>query len=369
LNDDPLAGGNLNAISRAQLTAIVSRMVGEVGRLSQPVATFADVESNAWAEGFIAAASKLAEIPGVSGTFEPAFGSAEELADIARRAIFAAVNPGQVMPANYQLPNQSLLQPVFQNTADMIGLNREILASVQGEATAEQIAAILRLQMVAVERGLKDPNDPQLPNIAGWARNQLAQGNGLGSDLTALGGDNIDVSALIAPNFNFDPSSNSISASAKIPAGAATAFASLVNTAFSVSVDKPHERGDALFFISGANGARAGDIKVCVRYRGDGGDFDTTSSSDPNGALLVTGRWSLLDDHTLTLGINIAGGVRSMLLKAVGTNPSGLDYRFDFGRDLSSWSGTLPAAFATGSVPANDAGCKSSLIERFGQMI
>ncbi len=85
-----------------------------------------------------------------------------------------------------------------------------------------------------------------------------------------------------------------------------------------------------------------------MRYRGDDGDFDTTSSTDPNGALLVGGHWSLLDDHTLTLSIDVAGGVRSLLLKAVGTNGSGLDYRFDFGDDLSDWSGAAPAGFTAG---------------------
>lgn len=367
LNDDLLAGGNAEQMSRAQLLAIISRMTGEVGKATQP-ATFEDVEGSAWAAGYIEAAKKIGVISGVSESFESAFTSIESLEDIARRAIFAATSPGLVMPVDFQLPNYAAYQAVLQNTADIIAMNEQVLDSLQSAATEEQMKAILRLQMVAAERGFKNPNDPQLDNIADWVRNQLAQGDGLGSDFTALGGDNIDLSALLAPGFNFDPSSNSISASAKIPAGAATAFASLVNTAFSVNLDKPNERGDAVFFISGANGARDGDIKVCVRYRGDDGDFDTTSNTDPNGALLVGGRWSLLDDHTLTLGINVAGGVRSMLLKAVGTNAAGLDYRFDFGKDLSSWSGSAPAGFAPGSVPANDAACKTALIERFGQM-
>nr|WP_298718528.1 hypothetical protein [uncultured Steroidobacter sp.] len=368
LDDDPLASGKADQMSRAQLMALMSRMVGEVGKLSETPATFADVESMAWAQGYIAAAAKLVEVPGTAGRFGDAFGTVESLSDIARRAIFEAMNPGQVMPTDYELANRASYLPVLEKTAGIVAMNEEILQSLQGAATAQDLTAILRLQMVAAERAFKNPNDPQLDNIADWVRNQLAQGNGLGSDLTQLGGDDIDLGALIDPSFNFDPSSNSISASAKIPALAATAFTSLVNTAFSVSLDKPDERGDAVFFISGANGARSGDIKVCVRYRGDDGDFDTVSSTDPNGALLVGGHWSLLDDHTLTLGINVAGGVRSMLLKAVGTNPSGLNYRFDFGDDLSDWSGAAPAAFSPSEVPANDAACKTSLIERFGQM-
>lgn len=366
--DDLLSGVNAEQMTRAQLAAIISRIVGEVGNLSQGRATFEDVEPNAWATSYIAMATKLVDGVGSSATFASTFASFASLAEIARTSIFTAVNPGQFVPPSFVLPNQGAFQPLLQNTANLIALNEEILQALPGAATPEELKAILRLQMVAAERAVKNPQDPQLSNLADWVRTQLAQGNGLGTDLTALGGDNIDLSALITPSFGFDPSSNSISASAKIPAGAATAFASLVNTAFSVSLDKPDERGDAVFFVSGANGARSGDIKVCVRYRGDDGDFATTSNTDPNGALLVGGRWSLLDDHTLTLSIDVAGGVRSLLLKAVGTNASGLDYRFDFGDDLSQWSGAAPAGFATGSVPASDATCKASLIERFGQM-
>lgn len=368
LKDDLLSGGNAEEMSRAQLTAIISRMVGEVGKLSQGPATFEDVEPAAWAATYVAMAAKLIDGVGSSATFDSTFSSLASLEEIARRGIFTAMSPGQIMPPNFQLPNQPAFQPLLRFSADLVALNGEVLSGLQGSATPEELKAILRLQMVAAERALKNPNDPQLDNLADWVRNQLAQGNGLGTDFTALGEDNIDLGALIAPSFAFDPNSNSISASAKIPAGAATAFASLVNTAFSVSLDKPDERGDGVFFISGANGARSGDIKVCVRYRGDDGDFDTTSNTDPNGALLVGGRWSLLDDHTLTLSINVAGGVRSMLLKAVGTNATGLDYRFDFGDDLSDWSGAAPAGFAAGSVPTSDATCKASLIERFGQM-
>jgi len=367
LNSDPF--GNVEQISRAQMTAIISQMVGEAGELTLPPATFQDVESSAWANSYIAMTAQLVKgIDDGSGIFESAFGSAAALGELTRSALFAAVNPGQIMPGSYQLPNEGAIQPLLQSTADIVALTEDMLARLNGSGAPEELKAILRLQMIAAQRALQNPNDPQLGNLADWVQTQLAQGNGLGSDLTALGEDDIDLGALIAPGFAFDPSSNSISASAKIPAGAALAFSALVNTAFSVSLDRPDERGDALFFVSGANGARSGDMKVCVRYRGDDGDFDTTNSTDPDGALLVGGHWSLLDDHTLTLSIDVAGGVRSMLLKAVGTNASGLDYRFDFGGDLSAWSGSAPEGFTAGSVPASDATCKATLIERFGPM-
>jgi hypothetical protein len=367
LNDDLLASGDIQRMSRAQLAAIISRTTGEVGNLALGPATFQDIESTSWANGYIAMAAQIIDF-GPTQTFESTFSSVDALAEIARQALYTAQNPGQVTPATYQLPNPSSFQPLLDFTADLVALSEEIVGALQGVGTPEDLKAVLRLQMVAAERALANPSDPELSNLTDWVRNQLAQGNGLGTDLAALGEDDIDLSTLIAPGFGFDPNSNSISASAKIPVGAATAFASLVNTAFSVSLDKPGERGDALFFVSGAANARSGDIKVCVRYRGDDGDFDTTSSTDPNGALLVGGHWSLLDDHTLTLSIDVAGGVRSLLLKAVGTNASGLDYRFDFGNDLSDWSGAEPAGFTPGSVPATDAACRTSLIERFGQL-
>ncbi|GFE84829.1 hypothetical protein GCM10011487_68290 [Steroidobacter agaridevorans] len=366
LNSDPF--DNAGQMTRAQAAVIISQVFGTVAELSLPAATFEDIESSVWANSYIAMSAQLIEgIDTGSGIFQSTFGSAEALEELARRAIFTAVNPGEIMPGSYQLPNPALIQPLLQNTADIIALNEELLAALNGWATPEELAAILRLQRIAAERALQNPNDPELPDLYDWARAQITPG-GLGTDLTGLGMSDIDVAKLVDRQFDFDPISNSISASATIPAEAATAFAALVNTAFSVSLDKPDEQGDALLFVTGANGARSGEIKVCVRYRGDDGDFDTTSSSDPNGALLVGGHWSLLDDHTLTLSLNIAGGARSMLLKAVGTNATGLDYRFDFGDDLENWSGLAPAGFSAGSVPTSDATCKASLLERFGQM-
>ncbi len=44
LNDDLLSGGNFEEMSRAQVAAIISRIVGEVGNLSLGSATFEDVE-------------------------------------------------------------------------------------------------------------------------------------------------------------------------------------------------------------------------------------------------------------------------------------------------------------------------------------
>jgi hypothetical protein len=365
-NDDPF--NNAEQITRAQITAIISRLTGQVGSLSIGHSAFEDMESSAWASSYIAMASALTAGVGNGGSFGSVLSSPETLEAIMAKTIFSAVNPGQVMPANYTLPNPNAYQSLLQSTASLVALNEEILAALNGSASQEEIKAVLRLQMVAAERTFANPNDGELADLTAWVRAQVAQGNALGTDFTALGGENIDVGALIASSFDFDPGSNSISASAKIPAGAATAFASLVNNSFDVSIDKPDERGDAVLFLSGAVGARSGDITVCVRYRSDDDGFDTTSSTDPNGAMLVTGRWSLLNDHALTVSIDVAGGVRSLLLKAVGVNATGLDYRFDFGDDLTEWSGAAPAGFTAGAVPTSDATCKTALLEKFGQL-
>ncbi|MBL8267834.1 hypothetical protein [Steroidobacter sp.] len=368
LNDDLLNADMASQMSRAQLSAIISRVVGEIGYRSLGQSVFDDVHGQAWAAAYIAQAAKLIEGANAGGSFESVLSSYDDLKDIARRSIYLALNPGQTVPSSYVLPNESGFEPLLEFTAGLVSLNEQILAAQQAVFTQSDLQAILRLQAVAAERALANPYDPELDDLADWVRNQLAQGNGLGSDFSALGGDDIDLSTLIAANFDFDPNSNSISASATIPALAAQTFAALVNTSFGVSVNEWDEQGAAVFFVSGTNGARSGDIDVCVRYRGNDGDFDTTSSTDPNGALLVGGRWSLLDDHTLTLSIDVAGGVRSLLLRSVGASGLDRNYRFDFGKDLSEWSGSAPAAFTTGSVPATDAACKAALIERFGSM-
>jgi hypothetical protein len=369
LDDDP---SEQLAITRAQASALIAQIVGEAGKQAYP-ATFEDVESGGWAQSYIAMAAGIVEGVGddPSATFGSIFDNAASIAEIARLSIYAAMNSGQAAPDSFELPNASQLQSLYQGAASIVGFNEQMIAVLNGAApTAEELKAMLRLQAVATDRLVKNPNDPELQDLGDWVRNQLAQGNGLGSDLTALGGDNIDVSALTASNFNFDPASNSISAGVTIPSEVATAFAALANQSFGVSVDKPGEQGAAVLFVGGDSGARSGDIDICVRYRGNDEDFDTTSSSDPNGAMLIGGHWSLLDDHTLTLSVDVVGGVQSLLLKAVssGDVPDSSKYRFDFGGDLSEWSGSMPAAFAAGAVPDSDAACKDALIERFGSM-
>lgn len=370
LNDDPM--GQVE-ITRGQVSALISQVIAEAGRQTYP-ATFEDVDGAAWAQGYIAIAAKL--IAGVdqdgSATFSSILGSPANIEAITQAAIFSTMNPGQAVPENFALPNSGQLSSLFESAAGVVELNKEMVAALNGAASSEQLKAILRVQAVASQRVLANPNDPELSDLAGWIHNQLAQGDGLGSDLTALGGDNIDVSALTASNFDFDPASNSISASVTIPPEVATAFAALANHSFGININERAEQGAALFFVSGDSAASSGDIDVCVRYHGDDEDFDTTSSSDPNGAILVTGHWGLLNDHSLTLSIDVAGGVRSLLLNAVSSSGGVQDlrnYRFDFGGgDLSEWAGSAPAAFATGAVPASDAACKDALIERFGAM-
>jgi hypothetical protein len=284
-----------------------------------------------------------------------------------RALAFSRLNPTQTMPSGFTLPNEQAAAPWLQFSAQLVSFNEELIAAMQSTTTTnEQLRAALRVLAVASERGLANPTDPELPDLFDWARNQFAQGNGLGSDLSGLGGDNIDLSALIEPSFNFDPLSNSVSASATIPAAAANAFASLVNTSFGVDVNKTGEQGAAVIFLRGDNGARSGNLDVCVRYRDTDGDFNTGSSTDPNGAMLVTGRWSLLNDHSLTLSVDVVGGVRPLLLKSVGVSGAERRYRFDFGGDLSEWTGSPPTGFAVGAVPANDAQCRTALIDRFG---
>lgn len=366
-NPDPMQA-DAPYMTRQQVAAIIARLTGEAGKLAYPD-TFEDLTADAWASGYLAIASEL----GAGTTFETAYTVPANVESLVHDVVFSVTRPGEQKPADFTLPNADTIRQMSEHIARLVALNEDMVAALENRtASLEEGLAMLRLQQVMAERAFAHPFDPELQDLETWVRNQLAQGDGLGADLTALGGENIDLGVLTASHFDFDPASNSISASATIPAEAATTFAALVNTSFGLEVNQPDEQGAALFFVSGDAGARSGKIDVCVRYRGDDGDFDTTSSSDPNGALAIGGRWSLLDDHTLTLSVELVGGVRSLLLKAVGANMVGgqsmRNYRFDFGGELSEWSGSAPSAFAPGAVPASDAACRDALIERFGSM-
>jgi hypothetical protein len=351
---------------RAQLTTSIVRILEQAADTAAgPV--FADVPEDGWYMGYIAMAAKLVDDP---RDFDEVFSSGDVSLDMVRRIAHSQLYPGQSMPEGFRLPNEAAAQPLLLAMTELVTLNGELVTRLeQGQSSQQDMTAALRVQAVAAERLLQ--NGPQgLADVIGWVDNQLAQGNGLGADLTELGAPDVDPSALTKPEFDFDPLSNSISASAKIPAEAAQLFAALVNTSFGVRVNEGDEQGAALIFIGGgASGARSGEIDVCVRYRDSDGDFDTGSSRDPDGALLVGGTWSLLDDHTLLLNLDLANGMRSLLLKSVGGSLSDRAYRFDFGGEFLSWSGTAPAGFAPGNVPTSDAACKTTLIERFGSMM
>lgn len=365
-DDDHIGDLRSASATRAQLMTTLVRAFGQAADLASTTSMFEDVDSEAWYTGYVAMAASMIE--GVQfGDFSTSFSDVDTSWEAVRQLAYSQLGLGSAVPDSFTLPNELAANSLLQFSSELVSFNEELIAAMQGNnATDDQLKAALRVLAVASERGLKNPTDPEVTDLFAWARNQLAQGNGLGSDLTGLGGDNIDLSTLIDPAFNFDPASNSVSASAAIPAEAANAFASLVNTSFGVRVNKLDEQGAALIFIGGTSGARSGDLDICVRYRDLDGDFDTGSSTDPNGAMLVTGSWSLLNDHSLTLSVDVVGGVRPLLLKSVGVNGTERQYRFDFGGDLSEWSGSAPAGFATGAVPTSDATCRTALIERFG---
>lgn len=369
-DDDHIGDSLSEQSSRAQMATILARLLGTSAAMATGT-TFEDVESDYWYASYAVMAKALGAnvAAGGEGTFSQVFSSRGALEDLMRRVAYSVLSPGQTMPQSYTLPNEFAAAALLQSVLQVNQLTEELVASTQGQVlTAAEQRAALRVQAIAFERALQNPADPEVSDLIAWTRNQLAQGNGLGSDLTALGEGNVDLSALIDAQFDIDPLSNSISASAVVPAEAADTFASLVNTGFDVEVNKEDQRGAALIYFTGENGARAGELKICVRYRDNEGDFDTGSSSDPNGAMLLSGRWSLINGYTLTMDVNIVGGVQSMLLKSVGVEGLERKYRFDFGDDLSEWTGAAPAGFAVGAVPADDAACKTSLIERFGSL-
>lgn len=370
LHDDHV-GSLLSAEAiRAQLSAFLVRMSVVAAELSAPKDSLEDLQADAWHMGYSAMAKQLASAhaAGSAGAFGEVFSSPAALRQLVREVVHAHLHPGQPMPAGFALPNESAMSGLLQFSADLVALGEELVAAMQaGSVTPEQMNASLRVLALASERGLEDALDPELGDLFAWVREQISPDGGLRGDLAGLGAENIDLGVLIDRDFDFDPASNSISARAVVPAQAATAFAAVANTAFRGSVDK-EEQGDAMIFLMGDYGARSGKVKLCVRYRDDDGDFDTVTASDPDGALLVGGRWNLLNGHTLTLNVDIVGGTRPLIVKSVGISGSNLDYRFDFGGDLSEWTGAAPAGFAAGSVPANDAACRAALIDEFGVM-
>jgi len=357
--------------TRAQLVTQLVRLFGEAAEVTTGHA-FEDVRTDIWYSGYVAVASKMidAQLSGGSGRFDEMFSSSGASLELLRSMVHSQLYPGQTMPAGYTLPYEAAADSLLQSMTELTALSEQLATVLQNEVTIspEHLTAVQRLQTLVTERISTDPADPELADLLAWAHNQLGQGNGLGTDLTALGDADIDLSALIEPSFDFDPASNSISASAKIPAEAASAFASLVNTGFGVNVNRGDEQGAALIFIGGESGARSGKLDVCIRYRDSDGDFDTGSSSDLDGAMLVKGDWSLLNDHTLILSLDVMGGVRSLLLKSVGVDGLDRQYRFDFGGDLSEWSGSAPTGFGVGSVPADDAQCRTALLDKYGSV-
>lgn len=111
LNDDPFS--NAEQMTRAQLAVIISRVVGEAGNLALGSAAFEDVQSDVWSSAYVAMATKPIDGVGSGGTFGSVLASAEAIEEIARRAVFSAMNPELVMPVNYELPNPDIYLPLL----------------------------------------------------------------------------------------------------------------------------------------------------------------------------------------------------------------------------------------------------------------
>lgn len=355
---------------RAQLATFLVRM-STVAAARASAASFATSEAMAWDAGYRAMSVQLeaAQTSDGADSFATVFSSTDALCDLVRHVAWARLHASETMPSNYALPDEPAMAPTLEFSARLIVLGEELIAAMQsGVVTSEALTASLRALAVVAERGLANPSDPELADVFAWIRAQISNAGVLGADLVGLGSGDIDLNVLIDRTFDFTPTSNSISESATIPASAATAFAAVANTAFRGSVRRTTEQGDALVYVAGENGARSGPLHLCIRYRDAGGDFDTGSASDRDGALLVNGRWALLDDHTLTLNVDLVGGVRPLIVKSVGVSAEDLKYRFDYSGDLTEWTGAAPAPVAGGAVPANQVACRAALIEAFGPM-
>lgn len=363
LMDDYIDNGNTDM---AMKMAMVNKIVELLGKGANNAGGISEDLKNHTINVAYTTFGDWAEDLGPNFDFEETFAADKNRTlDMLRETTFRVIHPGEPMPEDFMPPNPDALLEQAQALQSVVQESLK-LAEKSVQTDSRLMNALLRTQTLLMERAANNPQDPELSDIQQWVDNQLSQPNGVGEDLARLGDDDIDISALIDPSFNFDPASNSISASAVIPPEAAQVFASLVNTMFRINVNKGDQQGAALVFISGASGASSGKLDVCVRYKDSSGDFDTGNASNPNGALLVNGSWSLINNHTLTLNVEVAGGVRPLLIKSVGAVGSDLKYRFDFGGDFSEWLGSAPEPFTVSAVPTSDATCETALIEAFG---
>jgi hypothetical protein len=353
---------------RAQLATYLARMSAVVAARASSL-SFDTSDAEAWDAGYLAMAHQLevAQAAGDASDMLMVFASTDSLRDLVRHVGWARLHPAESMPADYTLPDETAMTPMLDFSGRLVVLGRELAAAMQAATiTNDELTASLRALAFAAERGLADPTDAELDDVFSWIRNQISTPGALGPDLLGLAADDVDLNVLIDRQFDFIPTSNAMSVSAVIPESAATAFAAVANTVLKGSVRREAEQGDALVFVSGESGARSGPLHLCIRYRDGSGDFDTSSTGDPDGALLVDGRWNLLDDHTLTMNVDVVGGVRPLIVKSVGVSANELQYRFDYGGDLTEWGGAAPASVSAGVVPKDQAACRAALIEAFG---
>ena len=366
---DPLAG-DTGRMTRAQILAIIARLTGKLAEQEAPYHGFSDLDSSHWAAGYIGAAMEAALLAGTgTGFFDPGYSQDPVfMADLLRNSVRLALYGDDPMGDGFTPGNPTRSDDAAAKLAELSRLARELEQATAGGLSATERSTILRVLAALAERTARDPSDPQIDNLVAWVRNQLPAGGGFDTDLSGLGDSDIDLSLLV--NGDIDPNSNSISFNATIPSSVRDIFAGQVNSAFAFKVDEAERKGAALVFITGEAGASDGELKVCLRFHEPDGDFNTGSDTDPDGAMLIEGNWSLLNGHTLIMSLDLLGrGTYSAMVKAVKENGTERSYRFDYGGDVREWTGTAPAGFSAGDVPVSDDDCTSKLKERFGSVI
>ncbi len=305
---------NLNGATatRAQFATILAKILGEAADVGTGH-TFEDIESDTWYSAYTTIALGLPEIPARRpGVFEPAGGAPEDLMAMVRKVSYQFMSaPGVSMPGDFQLQFEQAACAKLGARGGARQAQRPVECATRGMSPTAggyrggtaPAGGARRAHLAESVRSAKSTTSIQ------WAENQLAQGSGLGSDLTQLGGDTIDPSALLDPGVDFDPTSNSISASATLPPEVTLLFSGLLNSSFPVFRERSrtnrarrccssrarHHLGSPSSSSSLGAPGRSGELDICVRYNDQSGDFDTGSASDPNGALLVNGHWSLID--------------------------------------------------------------------------
>lgn len=118
-----------------------------------------------------------------------------------------------------------------------------------------------------------------------------------------------------------------------------------------------------LFFNATNQNATSGTMVACIRYVNGLKSNNTLKAGGTIGTYSSTGSWTVINGgFGMIINLKLAGAQKSATIQYGGPNDNQqYIYRTDFGDELTSWVGpSIPDDF-NGTVPTNDATCKTAL--------